>query len=82
MSLFLLDDTLRLTVFYDRASADGAICLYFEEENPVLFQNAESRLPLSPAQAKALAQALLEALQEREKHHSSPLQENIHEHHL
>jgi hypothetical protein len=81
MSLFLLDDTLRLTVFYDRSSEEGEICLYFEEESPVLFRGTETRLLLSPAQAKALAQALLEALQEREKNHSSTLQEDLHEHH-
>lgn len=81
MSLFLLDDTLRVTVFYDRSSKNGEICLYFEEETPGLFRDTETRLPLSPAQAKTLVQALLEALQEREKDHTYPIQESNNEHH-
>ncbi|WP_322506873.1 hypothetical protein [Anaerolinea sp.] len=81
MSLFLLDDTLRVTAFYDRSSENGEICLYFEEDPPDLFRNTETRLPLSPAQAKTLVQALLEALQEREKDRTYPIQENNDEHH-
>lgn len=81
MSLFLLDDTLRVTVFYDRSSEDDEICLYFEEETPNLFRDTETRLPLSPAQAKTLIQALLEALQEHQKDHAYPIQENNDEHH-
>jgi len=71
MSILLLDESLRMTVFYDRnAPRPAEICLYLEETCPPeerLFQDSEFALYLTPGQARALADELLQALRERER---------------
>lgn len=71
MSILLLDESLRMTVFYDRnAPRPAEICLYLEETCPPeerLFQDNEFTLYLTPGQARALADELLQALRERER---------------
>lgn len=71
MSILLLDERLRLTVFYDRsASKPENICLYLEDacpEGEKVLQEGEVGLRLTPGQARALADEILQALNERQR---------------
>lgn len=71
MSLMLRDDTLLVTVFFDRdRPRDESICLYLEDfaaEAQRLLAGGEAALHLSPGQARALADELSAALRERDR---------------
>lgn len=71
MSILLLDDTLRVTVYFDRSVPRfDSICLYLEETCPAgekLLRESEAGLRLTPGQARALAAELLSAVAERDE---------------
>ncbi len=72
MSILIMEDSLRLTVFFVRsAPRPESICLYLEEssldEGERLLRAEEAGLHLTPGQARALADELLQALRERER---------------
>jgi hypothetical protein len=69
MSVLLEDESLRITVFYDRAAPRvDSICLYLEETCPAavkLLREGEAALHLTVGQARALADELLAAIKEQ-----------------
>jgi hypothetical protein len=68
----LLDDALRVTVYFDRSVPRfDSICLYLEESCSSagkLLRESEASLHLTPGQARALAAELLTAVQDRDVH--------------
>ncbi len=72
MSVLLHDDNLRVTVYFDRSTPRfDSICLYLEETcapGGKLLQDSEVGIYLTPGQARALADELLAALDERQSH--------------
>ncbi len=74
MTISLLDGALRVTIYYsaeDRAYEDN-ICISILEDCPKdekLFRSDETNVYITPAQARALAQALLEAAAASEANH-------------
>lgn len=72
MILLLLDESLKLDVFYDTEDVqyEDNICLRFEEdcpENERLFRHDQTNMYITPAQAVALANALLKAARSSDK---------------
>jgi hypothetical protein len=66
MILLLLDESLKVDVFFDAEDDqyEDNICLRFEEDCPEpeqLFRYNQTNVYITPAQACALAQALLKA---------------------
>jgi hypothetical protein len=66
MSLYLLDDSLSVEVFYDPSDEDYCdnICLRFWESCPEeekIFKAGETNVFLTPAQAQMFARMLLDA---------------------
>jgi hypothetical protein len=66
--ILLLDESLKIEVFYACEDADLAdnICLKVSEdcaEEEKVFRHEESHLYLTPSQARALAEALLAAVE-------------------
>ena len=72
MSVLLLDDNLRVSVYFDRSAPRfDSIRLYLEETctgGEKLLRDSEAGLYLTPGQARALADELLAALAERQAH--------------
>jgi hypothetical protein len=70
MSLLLLDDNLRVTIYFDRSVPRlDSICLYLEEScssGEKLLRDSEAGLYLTPGQARALAAELQAAVAERD----------------
>lgn len=69
MSIFILDNTLKIHVFFDRTDCeyDDNVCLSILEDCPEdekLFMHDETNIYLTPAQARLLANALLSAADE------------------
>jgi hypothetical protein len=66
MSIYLLDNSLKVDVFFDTEDCDfnDNICVRFTEECPEeekLFWAGETNIYLTPDQARQLARVLLEA---------------------
>lgn len=69
MPLYFLDETLQVDVFFDRSDCefDDNVCIRFTEacpEEEKVFWAGETNIYLTPAQARAFAQALLAAAAE------------------
>ena len=66
MELLLLDDSLRLRVFFEEPDCDyrDNICLSIEEDcpnNEKLFIHDQTNIYITPGQAEALSTALIDA---------------------
>jgi hypothetical protein len=72
-SISLVDETLRVEIFYDPGDCDfkDNICISILEDCPPaekLFQVGETNLYITAEQARKLAQALLSAVEDSEQH--------------
>lgn len=66
MALYLLDNSLKVDVFYEESDSEFAddICISFVEEcpeNEKIFKADETNIYLTPEQARRFAYTLLEA---------------------
>ncbi len=71
MSILLLDERLRITVYFDHsARSPEDICLYLEDSHQdggKILRDDEIGLRLTPGQARALADEIVQALNERQR---------------
>ena len=81
MSIFLLDDSLKVDVFFEPGDNEFAdnICIMVDEDCPEdekIFRADETNIFLTPLQARQLAQALLDAAAESSDQGGVDLQPN------